>query len=213
MENWSAGDFHLGAAVHSSDGKVVGNLARILVDAADYGLKALVVKESRDFAGALLSPGSMLLTDEVIVPKDAIKVVARDRIELKLSSADARRLPPYLSYRFESESRTEELADIASVITSNPAVPGSWEEVANKSEGDLEIESGESVRLRDGGKKLGTVKDILFDGDQLVGIVLQKGLLREEVILPRRFLTRSDDLALFAELGEEDLKHLRPFQK
>lgn len=211
--SWSAHDFHLGANVRSGDGKDVGTLARILVDGGDYDLRALVVKESRDFSGGSLSPGSMLLADELIVPKDVIANVARDRIDLKLSSAEARRLPPYLSYRYESESRTEELADIASVITSNPAVPKSWEEVAHKQDDELEIEAGENVMLGRSGKKLGGVKDVLFDGDQLVGIVLQKsGLLRREVILPRRFLGRSDDLALFAELSEEDLKHLEPFR-
>jgi sporulation protein YlmC with PRC-barrel domain len=209
---WSADDFRLGAEVRSSDGKEVGTLTRVLVDENDYGLRAVVVKESREFSGRLLSPGSMLLADEVIVPKDAIKDVSRDRIELKLSSADLRRLSPYLSYRYETESPTEELSDIASVLTSNPAVPGSWEEVANKQAGELEIEAGENVMLDRTGNRLGTVKDVLFDGDQLVGIVLQKGLLRQEVILPRRFLARSDDLALFAELTEEDLKHLERFQ-
>jgi hypothetical protein len=36
--------------------------------------------------------------------------------------------------------------------------------------------------------------------------------LKEEVILPRRFLKRSDDLALFAELSDNDLEHLKPFE-
>jgi len=63
------------------------------------------------------------------------------------------------------------------------------------------------------GKKLGTVKDVLFHDDQLVGVVLHpEGLLKQEVILPRRFLDRSDDLALFAKLSESDLDHLQPFR-
>ena len=209
----SANDFRLGAEVRSSDNRTVGTLERVLVDGTDYALRALVVREGREFSGRALSPGSALLADEVIVPKDAIRDASRERIDLELSSADVRRLPPYLSYRYETESPSEELADIASVITSNPTVPRSLEEVAHKKAGELEMEAGENVMLGRTGKKLGTVKDILFDDDQLVGIVLQKsGLLRREVILPRRFLGRSDDLALFAELGEEDLNHLEPFQ-
>jgi sporulation protein YlmC with PRC-barrel domain len=209
---WSPDDFHLGADVRSSDGKEVGRLVRVLVDGTDYGLQALVVKEGREFTGHLLSPTSMLLADEIIVPKDAIKDVSHDRIELLLNAGEVRRLAPYLSYRHQGESAGEELADIANALISNPAVPKSYAEVANKPEGELEIESGENVMLGHTGKKLGAVKDVLFDGDQLVGIVLRQGLLRHEVILPRRFLGRSDDLALFAELSDEDLHHLEPFQ-
>jgi uncharacterized protein YrrD len=78
---------------------------------------------------------------------------------------------------------------------------------------ELEIDSGEHVMLGRTGKKLGRVKDVLFDGDELVGVViLPEGLLREEVVLPRRFIGRSDDLALFAQLEPDDLEHLKPFQ-
>jgi sporulation protein YlmC with PRC-barrel domain len=209
---WSPDDFHLGADVRSSDGKDVGKLVRVLVDGTDYGLQALVVKEGREFAGHLLSPTSMLLADEIIVPKDAIKDVSHDRIDLGLNAGEVRRLAPYLSYRHQGESAGEELADIANALISNPSVPKSYAEVANKPEGELEIESGENVMLGHTGKKLGTVKDVLFDGDQLVGIVLQQGLLHHEVILPRRFLGRSDDLVLFVELSDQDLHHLEPFQ-
>ena len=67
--------------------------------------------------------------------------------------------------------------------------------------------------LGNSGKRLGTVKDVLFDNSELVGVViLPDGVLKEEVILPRRFLKRSDDLALFAELSDNDLEHLKPFE-
>lgn len=62
------------------------------------------------------------------------------------------------------------------------------------------------------GRRLGHVKEVLFDGDELVGIVMEpEGFFREPVILPRRLFERSDDAALFARLTEEDLKHLEPF--
>jgi len=94
-----------------------------------------------------------------------------------------------------------------------PAVPHWIEQVAVKSPDELEIDGGENVMLGHTGKKLGTVKDVLFHDDQLVGVVLHpEGLLKQEVILPRRFLDRSDDLALFAKLSESDLDHLQPFR-
>ncbi|HEX9363849.1 MAG TPA: hypothetical protein VGA47_08700 [Candidatus Dormibacteraeota bacterium] len=46
-----------------------------------------------------------------------------------------------------------------------------------------------------------------------MGVVLRpQGLFQEEVILPRRFLDRSDDLALFANIDEKDVEQLTPFR-
>ena len=205
--------FHLGAEVRSSDGKEVGRLAHVLVG-PDYELKALVIKESRRFSGHMFSPGSMLLNDELVVPKDAAGKVTRDRIELTLSSADVRGLPPYLAYRERSESLAEGLEDQAGVLGSGPELPNWLEQLANKPETELEIDGGENVMLGHSGRRLGTVMDVLFDDDQLVGIVLKpEGLFRQDVILPRRFLDRSsDDLALFVTIDEQELAKLEPFQ-
>ncbi len=207
-----AEDFHLGADVYSSDEKEVGKLVHVLVD-SDYRLVSLVVKESGGFSGQRLSPGSLLVADEVVIPNEAVKEVMHDRVDLNLSAADVRRLPPYLSYREKGESVGEEAEDFAAVLGSGPEVPHWLEQVANKPANELEIDGGENVMLGDTGKKLGTVKDVLFDGDELVGVVLQpEGFFKKDVILPRRFLDRSDDAALFAQLDETDLKNLVPFQ-
>lgn len=207
----SVQDFHLGAEVFSSDRKVVGKLVHALVD-TDYRLQALVVEEARDFSGRILSPGSLSVSDEVIVPKDAVTSVTRQRVDLGLDSAAIRRLPPYLSYRERGETVAEEAEDFAAVLGSGPEIPHWLEEVANKPEGELEVDGGEPVMLGHTGKKLGEVQDVLFDGDQLVGVVLKPtGFFKREVILPRRFLDRSDDAALFATLDDKDLEHLAPF--
>lgn len=208
---WSAKDFHLGAEVFSGDGRVVGKLVHVLVD-ADYRLQALVVEEGRDFSGRILSPGSLMVSNQVIVPKDAVKAMTHSRVDLSLASADIRRLPPYLSYGEKTETLGEEAEDFAAVLGSGPEIPGWLEEVANKPATELEIDQGENVMLGHTGRKLGEVQDVLFDGDQLVGVVLKpEGFFKKEVILPRRFLDRSDDAALFAQLDENDLKHLTPF--
>jgi sporulation protein YlmC with PRC-barrel domain len=205
-------DFHPGAKVVASDRNEIGSLAHVLVD-ADYALEAIVVRESRAFSGSRLSPGSMLLNNEFIVPRGAIKSVDHDQIELSLTSAAARKLRPYLSYRERGESLGEEAEDQAAVFGSGPGIPHWIEQVANKPASELEIDGGENVMLGHTGRKLGTVKDVLFDGDQLVGVVLQPGgLFRKEVILPRRFLGRSDDAALFAQLHESDREKLTPFE-
>lgn len=205
-------DFHPGARVVASDGKEIGALAHVLVG-ADYMLAAIVVRESRSFSGSWLSPGAMLVNNEFIVPRNAIKSVDHDRIELSLSPSAARKLRPYLRYREKGESLGEEAEDEATILGSGPGIPHWIEQVANKPTSELEIDGGENVMLGHTGKKLGTVKDVLFDGDQLVGVVLQPGgLFPLEVILPRRFLGRSDDAALFAQLSEKDIERLKPFE-
>jgi len=207
-------DFHLGAAIHSSDGIEIGKLSRLIVDKTSLTLRAFVAKESRRFTGHLLSPGSWLLADEVIVPRSAVSSVTHERIVLTLTAAGVRKLPPYLSYRYGDETVTEGLAEEAiSALTASPSIPASLEQLANKGADELEIEGGENVMLGNSGKRLGTVKDVLFDNAELIGVViLPDGVLKEEVILPRRFLQRSDDLALFADLSAGDLDHLKPFE-
>jgi len=213
VSEWKGEDFHLGARVFSSDGREVGELVHVLVD-SDYRLLALVVKESRAFSGLRQSPGAMLVADEFIVPRDAVRSVGHDRIDLALTSAEARSLQPYMSYREKQETIAEEAEDFVGVLTTSPEIPNWIEQVANKPPGSLEIDGGENVMLGHTGKKLGTVKDVLFDGDELVGVVLRPdGWFKKDVILPRRFLSRSDDAALFAELGESDLEHLAKFEE
>jgi sporulation protein YlmC with PRC-barrel domain len=205
-------DFHLGATVRTSDGREVGRLVHVLVG-PDYGLHSLVVKESASFSGHRFSPGSMLVADEFIVPKDAAVNVSHEHVELNLSAADVRRLPPYIAYEEKGETAAEFAEDAAGVLGSGPELPNWLEQVAHKSTDELEIDGGENVMLGHTGKRLGTVKDVLFDDDQLVGVVLQPdGWFKSEVILPRRFLDRSDDLALFANVQENDLKRLTPFK-
>lgn len=207
-----AEDFHLGAAVHSSDGRQVGDLVHVLVD-GDYRLQSLVIKESIPFSGRLLSPHSFLLNDEFIVPIKAVKSVAHGRVDLTVTADDARHLPPYLSYAEKPESAGEEVEDEAGILGGMPEIPHWMAQVANKPASELEIDRDENVMLGHTGKKLGTVKDVLFEDGQLVGVVLKPdGLFKQEVILPRRYLDRSDDAALFARIEGSDVEKLTPFQ-
>lgn len=212
-------DFHLGADVYSlgadvysADGHEVGKLVHLIVG-PDYGLRALVVKENSAFSAHSLAPTSWMVADEFVVPKDAATKVTRERVDVRLSAADLRRLPPYLSYRERGESVAEVLEDTAGVLGSGPELPNWMEQVANKGPDELEIDGGENVMAGRSGRRLGTVKDVLFEGDQLVGVVLQPdGWFKHEVVLPRRFLDRSDDMALFASIEEKEVERLTPFR-
>ncbi len=210
--NTDNGELRLGAAVYTSDGSHVGSLHRAVVDQTDFRLRALVVKESRSFSGHLLSPGSSLLVDDVLVPVEAVAAKSDDRIELRLDAAAIRRLPPYLHYRYATPSGSEDLEHIGEALTGWPGVPALAQE-ADKAPGEIEIEAGEKVMARTPGQVLGEVESVLFERGALVGVALKpSGWFKAPVILPRRLLERGDDLALFARLEKEDLEQLQPFE-
>jgi sporulation protein YlmC with PRC-barrel domain len=205
-------DFHLGAPVFSADGTHVGSLQRVVVDRESWDPQQVVVKESARFNGHLLALAAGLMTDELIVPLPAILQVSRDRVELSLTSREVRRLPPYLSYQLGPVSPVETAKEAISIVFGAMRLPPQVEE-ADKPPEDIEIRPGENVMLGHQGHRLGQVRDILFDGGELVGIVVHPtGFLQQDVLIQVRFLERGDDAALFVHMTPEDLQHLRPFQ-
>jgi sporulation protein YlmC with PRC-barrel domain len=207
-----AEDFHLGAGVYSSEGKHVGTAKRTLVDASDFKLRAIVVEESKIFKGHLLAPGALGLEDDVVVPIDAVRGMSRQRVDLALTSGEVRQLPPYLSYRPATPTPGAEFAAWSAAVGGNPGVYP-MEEIAARPAGDIEIDAGENVMIGQAGHKLGHVQDLLFDETELIGVVVEpEGFFKKPVVLPRRFLRRSDDLALFVDLTEDDITNLELFK-
>lgn len=204
-------DLHLGAAVYSRDGKHVGKLASVIVRQADEQEEEVVLQESTFFSGHLLRPGTLLLIDELIVPRSAIQSATRDRIELSLDSKQVRRLPPYLTYHYSQPTGAQELEETMATTTASAGMAAIAEE-AHKPRGDIEIAAGENVMIGRTGKRLGRVTDVLIDHDELVGVVIERGVFDHEFVLPVRFLDRSDDMALFTHLIEDDLQRLKPFE-
>jgi sporulation protein YlmC with PRC-barrel domain len=204
-------EFRMGAEVFTSDGKRVGVLSDTLVDASDYELQAIVVKESKLFSGHLLAPGSALIEDEVVVPAHSLRGVTRERVDLGITSLALRCLPPYLSYQRRPPTQWERTQALLTAVGGNPVVVP-LVETADKPDTEIEIDEGEPMMLGHKGRRIGRVKEVLFDDYELVGIVIHpEGWFRDPVILPRRFLERSDDAALFCWLSEEELEGLRPF--
>jgi len=110
-------DFHMGAEVHSSDGRLVGKLQRLIVDEDGFDPRAIVVQEDARFAGRLLAAGSWYLVDEVSVPVAEVAAVEPDRIELRLTGAEVRRLPPYLTYKYRPVTRAEAVGRYVALAT------------------------------------------------------------------------------------------------
>ena len=204
-------DFHLGADVVASDGHKIGTLVSVIVDEAGFEPRALVVKEAESVAGRLRAAESLFTTDEVVIPIAAVQSATHDLVRLSITGPDVRREPLYLSYRPKAPTVEEAAVEEGEVLTGSLALP-TYEEIANKPEGEIEIDRGENVMLGKTGHRLGTVHDVLFDHGKLIGVVIRPdGFFKRDVVLPIRFIDRADDLALFAHLDESDVKQLKPF--
>ena len=204
-------DFRLGAPVHTSDGRHIGRLQRLVVDRESWEPHQLVVKETARFNGHLLALAAGLITEELVVPLSAIARITRERVDLAITSAEARRLPPYLSYRWAPLTATGALEEDLGILlgAANPPVEV---EAATKAAGDIEIRPDENVMLGHEGRLLGHVRDVLFDDGELTGVVVHaRPPIGADVVIQLRFLERSDDGALFVRMTDEDLERLRPF--
>lgn len=205
-------DFRLGADVVAGDGQKAGTLTSVLVEAEGFDPKALVIQDESSLAGRLLADEKLLITDEVVVPISAVESASHDVIRLSMSVDDIRRQPPYLSYRFKALTGGEALEEEVDFLGGGLGLPANAEQVANKPADQIEIDRDENVMLGTTGHRLGRVHDVLFDDGELVGIVIRPdGFFKRDVVLPIRFISRGDDMALFADLKESDIEHLEPF--
>ena len=204
-------DLRLGADVVSSDGVNVGTIVSLLVDADGFTPRALVVKHEESLAGRVLAAEKFFTTDEVVIPITAVESATHDQVRLSMAAPDVRRQPLYLSYRRPEPTTEEAVLEEGQLIGGGLGLP-KVEEVANKPDGEIEIDRGENVMLGKTGRRLGRVEDVLFDHGDLIGVVIRPdGFFKRDVVLPRKFINRADDMALFADLSESDIEQLKPF--
>jgi uncharacterized protein YrrD len=205
-------DFRLGADVVASDGNKAGTLVSVLVEAQGFEPRALVVKDESSIAGRLLAEEKFFITDEVVVPIAAVASATHDLIQLSMSINDLRRQSPYLSYRFKPLTAGEAGLEEAELLGGGLGLPTNVQEVANKPKDEIEIDRDENVMLGKTGHRLGRVHDLLYDQGELIGVVIRPdGFFKRDVVLPIRFISRADDMALFADLKESEVERLKPF--
>jgi sporulation protein YlmC with PRC-barrel domain len=204
-------DFRLGADVVDKDGRKAGSLASVLVDQDGFEPKAIVVRDETSLLGRLVAAERLLVTDEVVIPFSAVASATHDEVRLSLSGSEVRQRKPYLSYRLQQDSTGEAVMREAELLGGGLGVP-KVEEVANKPNTLIEIDHDENVMIGKTGRRLGKVHDLLYDQGELVGVVVRpEGFFKEDVVLPIRFLARSDDMALFADISEKDVERMKPF--
>jgi len=204
-------DIRLGSDVVSSDEVNVGTIVSLLVDADGFTPRALVVKHEESLAGRVLAAEKYFTTDEVVIPITAVASATHGVVHLSMAALDVRRQPLYLTYHRPAPTAEESLVEEGQLIIGGLGLPR-VEEVANKSDGQIEIDRGENVMLGTTGHRLGRVEDVLLDNGQLIGVVIRpEGFFKRDVVLPIRFINRADDMALFANLTESDIEQLKPF--
>ncbi len=203
--------FRLGGDVIGSDGLKAGTLIGVLVEQQGFDPKALVVKSDESLVGRELPAERLFITDEVVISIESVASATHDNVELTIPASDVRLQPPYLSYRFKPMTLGTASLEESEILTGGVGVPNA-EEVANKPEGQIEIEQGESVMLGETGRRLGRIHDVLFDKGEMIGVVIQpEGFFKKDVVLPIKFISRADDLALFARLDQKGVDSLQPF--
>jgi sporulation protein YlmC with PRC-barrel domain len=204
-------DFRLGSDVFASDGSKFGTLVSVIVDEKGFDPRSLVVKEEESLGGRLRADSSLFITDEVVIPIAAVESATHDLVRLYMSSADIRHQPLYLTYRPKPLTVEEAALEDADVLSGNIGLPPE-EEIANKPASQIEIDRDENVMLGTTGHRLGRVQDVLFDHGELIGVVIRPdGFFTRDVVLPIRFISRADDMALFADLDKSDIENLKPF--
>ncbi len=203
-------DFRLGCDVLTGDGRKAGTLVSVLVEQEGFDPRAIVVRNEANLLGRLVSDERLFVTDEVEVPIEAVESATRDAVRLRVTAAELKREPPYLSYRFKALSAAELLLREAVMLGGGLGIPNA-EEVANKPSTQIEIDRGENVMMGRTGKVLGHVQEVLFDEGELIGVVVKpSGFRKHDVVLPVRFLDRADDMALFAAIDQAQFDSLKP---
>jgi hypothetical protein len=204
-------DFRLGSDVVGKDGAMAGTLVSVLVDADGFDPKAIVVRDETSLVGRVVAEEKYFITDEVVIPITAVESATHERVQLSMPAGDVRRQAPYLSYKLKPVTPAEAVLHEAEFLGGALVLPKA-DEIANKPAGEIEIDRDENVMLGQTGRRLGHVQDVLYDRGEMAGVVIRPdGLFKHDVVLPIRFISRADDMALFADIREADIEKLRPY--
>lgn len=208
----NAQDFHFGASVHSSDGRHVGSLRRLIVDGESLHVHGIAIQESAGFSRRFFG-GRGLIEDDIAVPIAVIATVTHERIDLTVPVHDLHRLPPYISYQMRGEGGPSgPLGYVVAGYGGSAGMVPALDEIHLIAPGEVEVVSGEKIFIDDGSVELGEVVDVLLDDGELLGVVVRpRRFFTEDVVLQVRFLHRLEAGHLDASLSSEQLQGLTPF--
>lgn len=227
-------DLRIGTAVHATTGKHIGRLARVVVDGASDRVLSLVVDPGLVGSGNLLAPGGLERPRERVVPVAQVASATPENIVLTLSEDDFEELPLFEQEHFISPSAAAaehgqqagtpgaarfEAGQLLNYAASEfglggaPYLPPAEITHAEPPNAGA-IADGTQVWRLDPHERIGEVERVLVDGatQRVSGLVLRRGLLRHQVVLPVSAITGVEDDVVHVRISDEELKALAPFE-
>ena len=218
-------DLHIGARVRASEGTRIGKLTRIVVDGASDRVVSLVVDPGLVESGNLLAPGGWEQPRERVVPVDQVGAITPDQVTLRCDEAGFKRLPLFEHERYISASEVgpgagrfqpDEVLNYAASefgLGGAPYLPPA-EITRDEPPTAGAIATGAQVWRLDPHERIGEVERVLMDSatQRVSGLVLRRGLLRHEVVLPVEVVTGVEDNVAHVRISDDELKALPPFE-
>lgn len=215
-----------GAPVHGSDGEKLGKLHAIVVDPRDNEVTSIAVNAGPHFPEPGFGDPRIVTVD-----LDLVKDATPDRVDLTLAKAAFKDLPLYEHTHFfrvpdePAPAEPEEgglpqriwnasVAIAASVagLGTGIAVPA---EHFSKASFERHILNDSPVWRVEPEEELGEVEQVLVDEatDEIAGLVMREGgVLREQVVIPIRYVTEIRDGVIRVHMSDEEIAGLEPYK-
>lgn len=227
-------ELRIGTAVQTTSGKRIGHLTRVVVDGPSGRVLSLVVDPGLVASGNLLAPGGLERPRERVVPVAQVASATPENIVLTLTEEAFEQLPLFEQERFISVSAAAaeqgqqpgsaaaarfEAGQLLNYAASEfglggaPYLPPAEITHAEPPNAGA-IAEGTQVWRLDPHERIGDVERVLVDSStqRMSGLVLRRGLLRHQVVLPVSAITGVEDDVVHVRISDEELKTLAPFE-
>lgn len=211
-----------GADVFSRDGHKLGELHRLVLKRSDLAVSHVVIDIGFLRSGRPLWQGGLGLDYDRVVPVDAIAQATPERVGLTLTAEEFKAAPEYTAESFEPpHDLTPGEFDIPDVVNRLQGLAGmlnntanTWlHEKLNKPIDSVDIREGTPVWRRQPHQKLGEVMRVLLDDKgRVTALVIQRGILKRDAILPVRYIAELHDDLIRVDIGHLALSRLQEYE-
>jgi sporulation protein YlmC with PRC-barrel domain len=214
----------IGAHVLSSDGKQVGELARIVVTSDTPAVTHLVVDPGGRLS-ELLEPGSLDKPRDRLVPIDQARAITESEITLGCDAAAFAAMPlferhEYIDAPVSATGSRFRLGELVNYLASAfglggaPYIPDTDAIAFNVSADSDVIPENAPVWRMTPHEEIGVVERTLADmaSQRLTGVVIRRASIDDRlVIVPIASIASFDDGVAHVNLTDEELDHLTPY--
>jgi sporulation protein YlmC with PRC-barrel domain len=215
-------NLHPGAHVESKEGKDLGRLHSVVIDPRDNEVTHIVVNTGPHFP----EPG-FGAPDLINVPIEQMEDAGEDKVVLRATRDEFRKLPRYVERNFTPAQRPPPevgrdaahllwdtgvafAASFASLLT-GIAIPA---ETLRKASFEREILNDAPVWRLEPHTHIGDVERVLVDEetDEIQELVIRRGaVFREDVVLPIDYVTEILDGVVHVQLSDAELRGLQAY--